>query len=521
MPQSQASLSRRFIIALMSVVIILVSIFAAIDISVNISRVETQLTQRLEDAAALAARGLSTPMWNIDEDTITDILRAALASEAIVYVRVVNEDGEANQQSLPAFQDQEPSFFEHSPEFLVTRLNILRDEEKLGTMHIAISRESVQREVRRNVIGVMVLTLLLLVAIILTSMIITRRYIARPLGQLQESAALIAGGDLTVPIDTARQDEIGRLARAFDTMRASIQQLIGALRESNTQLEEANRTLEQRVEERTAELAAANAEISSLNEQLQAENLRLGAELEITRQLQQMILPAPEELEAIEGLDIAGYMAPADEVGGDYYDVLADRGQVKIGIGDVTGHGLESGMVMLMTQMAVRTLLTNGESDPVRFLDTLNRALYGNVQRMGTDKNLTLALLDYADGTIRLSGQHEEMIVVRQGGEVELVDTVDLGFPIGLDDEIVQFIDHVTVPLQPGDGVVLYTDGITEADNPVGEQYGLERLCEVVCASWSHSSEVIKDAVVADLRHHIGDHVVYDDITLVVVKRQK
>lgn len=519
MPQSQASLSRRFIIALMSVVIILVGIFAAIAISVNLSRVEAQLIQRLEDAAALAARGLSTPMWNIDEDTIADILKAALASEAIVYVSVVSEDGDVSQQILPAFQDKELGFFEHSPRFFVTHLDILRDEKKLGTLHIAISRESVQHEIRLNMIGIVALTVLLLVAMIFTSILITRRYIAHPLGQLQQSATLIAGGDLTVPIDTKRQDEIGRLAQAFDTMRTSIQQLIGALRDSNTQLEEANRTLEQRVEERTAELAEANDEISALNERLTAENLRLGAELDITRRLQQMILPAPEELGAIDGLDIAGYMDPADEVGGDYYDVLAEKGQVKIGIGDVTGHGLESGMVMLMTQMAVRTLLTSGENDPVRFLDILNRTLYQNVQRMGTDKNLTLALLDYADGKVRLSGQHEEMIVARRGGAVELVDTIDLGFPIGLDNEIADFISHTTVCLAPGDGVVLYTDGITEAENAAREQYGLERLCEVVRQHWGKPANAVKEAVIMDVQRHIAGHEVYDDITLVVIKQ--
>ena len=303
-------------------------------------------------------------------------------------------------------------------------------------------------------------------------------------------------------------------------MRTSIQQLIGALRKSNMQLEEANYTLEQRVEERTAELATANDEISALNEQLKADNLRMGAELEVTRQLQQMILPAPEELVAIDGLDIAGYMDPADEVGGDYYDVLAQSGQIKIGIGDVTRHGLESGMVMLMTQMAVRTLLTSGETDPVRFLDILNRTLYGNVQRMGTDKNLTLALLDYANGEVRLSGQHEEMIVVRQNGEVERVDTVDLGFPIGLDDEIADFIGHTTVSLAPGDGIVLYTDGITEAENAAGEQYGLERLCQVVSQHWGQSAEATKEAVIRDVQGHIDGHEVYDDITLVVAKQQ-
>ena len=132
-------------------------------------------------------------------------------------------------------------------------------------------------------------------------------------------------------------------------------------------LEDYNRTLGQHVVERTTALAEANAEITALNTRLQAENLRLGAELEVTRELQQMLLPTPEELQQIDGLDIACYMAPAAEVGGDYYDVLQHNGQIKIGIGDVTGHGLESGVLMLMTQAIVRALLTNGETDPVRF----------------------------------------------------------------------------------------------------------------------------------------------------------
>ena len=278
--------------------------------------------------------------------------------------------------------------------------------------------------------------------------------------------------------------------------------------------------LERVVAERTSQLAEANVQITALNEELQTDNLRMGAELDVTRRLQEMILPATEELLQIDGLDIACHMQAADEVGGDYYDVLQNNGQVKIGIGDVTGHGLESGVVMVMTQAIVRALMVNGETDPVRFLTTLNHVLYGNMKRMGSDKNLTLCLLDYSDGLVKLSGQHEEMIVVRNDGTVEMVDTNDLGFPIGLDAEISDFIDQKTVRLQPGDGVVLYTDGVTEADNMADEQYGLERLCEVVRKHWKHSAEAIKDAVVSDVRQYIGEQVRYDDITLIVAKQR-
>ena len=289
---------------------------------------------------------------------------------------------------------------------------------------------------------------------------------------------------------------------------------------SYRQLEDYARNLEDKVKERTAELAQANEEISTLNEKLKEENLRMGAELDVARQLQQMVLPKPEELEAIEGIDIAGYMDPADEVGGDYYDVLHTDGLVTMGIGDVTGHGLESGILMLMTQTAVRTLQEIKESDPVKFLDTLNRTLYQNVQRMDSDKNLTLAILNYSEGRVSISGQHEETLLVRSGGHIERIDTMDLGLPIGMDDDIVDFIDQTIVELNPGDGVVLYTDGIPEAFDMNKKQYGMERLCEVISQNWQHTAQEIKQAVIDDVRDFIGKQKVFDDITLVVLKRQ-
>ncbi|MGB3206498.1 MAG: SpoIIE family protein phosphatase [Crinalium sp.] len=285
-------------------------------------------------------------------------------------------------------------------------------------------------------------------------------------------------------------------------------------------LEDYSHTLEEEVKERTAQLSQANAEIIGLNERLKAENLRMSAELAITRQLQQMILPKDNELSEIEGLEIAGFMEPADEVGGDYYDVVKHDGRVKIGIGDVTGHGLESGVLMIMAQTAVRTLLANNETDPVNFLNVVNRTLYDNVQRMNSDKTLTLCLLDYHDRTLHLSGQHEEMLVVRNGGVVERIDTIDLGFPIGLEPDISDFVAETQVHLNPGDLVVLYTDGITEAENIAKVPYGLERLCEVIQNNWQSSAAEIKQIVIEDVREHIGEQKVYDDITLLVLKQQ-
>ncbi len=199
--------------------------------------------------------------------------------------------------------------------------------------------------------------------------------------------------------------------------------------------------LRDREVEYLAQLNSANQEITFLNERLKAENFRLSAELKVTRKLQQMILPKDRELSQIEGLDIAGYMKLADEVGGDYYDVLQTNG-FKIGIGDVTGHGLESGVLMLMVQTAVRTLIENNETDPIKFLEVFNRTIYNNIQRMNSSKNLTLSLVNSHNCKLNLSGQHEEIIAIRSNETLECIDTINLGFPIGLEESIENFVSQ-------------------------------------------------------------------------------
>jgi len=156
--------------------------------------------------------------------------------------------------------------------------------------------------------------------------------------------------------------------------------------------------------------------------QLALENERMKTELEVTRRIQIMILPQKEELEQVAGLAIAGFMEPAEEVGGDYYEVLQhdNNGRILISIGDVTGHGLESGMLMLMTQAAVRTLLENDEQDTVKFFSSLNSIIYKNAQeRLEVDKNLTLSLLEYVP---TYTGDYESVVVMKTSLWCEMVN---------------------------------------------------------------------------------------------------
>ncbi len=283
-----------------------------------------------------------------------------------------------------------------------------------------------------------------------------------------------------------------------------------------------NKELEQRTKElqtKTLELSEANKINIALNEQLKSENYHLSTELDISRQLQKMLLPSEYELSQIDGLDIAGFMEPAEEVGGDYYDVIQHDGRVLMSMGDVTGHGLESGALAIMVQSAVRTLFANNETDSVKFFSALNQMVFHNAARMNTNKNLTLVVLEYQNGQVRLSGYHEDIIVVREG-EVELIDTTDLGFSVGFVDDIAHLVSDMKIQLNPGDVIVLYTDGITEAENIDRDFYGVERICEVVKQNWQLTAHEIVELVIEDVKQYIGKQKVFDDITLLVSKRK-
>ncbi len=286
-------------------------------------------------------------------------------------------------------------------------------------------------------------------------------------------------------------------------------------------LQEIQERLHQRQREADAlsqNLMVARQEILAMQSWLRMDSVHTGAEIKIARQIQKMLLPTGAEM-TILGLDIAAYMQPMDEVGGDYYDVLQTPTGVIIAIGDVTGHGLESGILMLMTQTAVRTLTEINQRNITEFFNTINRTLYHNVKRMNSDKCLSLMVLNYDEGKLTISGQHEDILVVRHNGIIERIDTFELGFPIGLEPDVSQFVNYVSIYLDPGDGVVLYTDGITEAQNLAKEFYGIDHLCDLVQKHWQTSAHEIQKIVINDVTEYIGTQKIMDDITLLILKR--
>jgi len=350
----------------------------------------------------------------------------------------------------------------------------------------------------------------------------TARWIANPILKLSIATQMLAQRPTAADLGRENTPKTAQSTgiREIELLAQSFAQMAAQLQSAFSSLESTNAALEQRVNQRTLELQEANTKIMALNDQLQAENLRMGAELDVARQMQQMILPRSHELLNLADLDIAGFMEVATEVGGDYYDIIHNNGRVTVGIGDVTGHGLQSGVLMIMVQTAVRTLLASEGQDLTRCLSLLNQVIYANAQRLSPGRNLTLALLDYQDGHLHLSGQHEEVLVVRANGQIERVDTIDLGFPLGIIADIEQFVQKTQIDLAPGDGVVLYTDGITEAENQHRQLYGMERLLAVIQAHWQHNAQEVLDAVMVDVRAHISDHTIFDDLTLIVIKKK-
>jgi sigma-B regulation protein RsbU (phosphoserine phosphatase) len=236
-------------------------------------------------------------------------------------------------------------------------------------------------------------------------------------------------------------------------------------------------------------------------------------EVEIARQIQMSILPRAVQ---IDGLEIAARMTTAERVGGDYYDVIPVEDGAWLGIGDVSGHGLNAGLVMLMTQSVASSLARSDSSSPADVVSSLNAVLFDNIrQRLLQHEHVTLTLLRYQrDGKVTFAGAHEEILVCRANGACERIATP--GTWVGVLPSIREHTRDTTLQLHPGDVMLLHTDGVTEAMNEQREQFGVERLSDLLVLLRRESPLDITNQILASLDAWTSNKA--DDATLVVAR---
>jgi serine phosphatase RsbU (regulator of sigma subunit) len=273
-----------------------------------------------------------------------------------------------------------------------------------------------------------------------------------------------------------------------------------------------NEGLERRVAEQSQLLEERLRRESALENEAALAPLR--KEIEIARQIQTSILPTEHR---VHGLEIAARMMTASEVGGDYYDVRLTADGCWLGIGDVAGHGLTAGLVMLMIQSGLSSLiLQNPEALPHQLLPALNQMLYGNLrQRMGRDDHATLTVFRFfSDGRLAYAGAHEDIIICSVSGKIRTILTH--GTWVGIQEDINHELESRTLKLTPGDLIVLFTDGIPEARRG-HECFGMPRLIAEVEKRHAQPVEEILDGILQTvIDYNTGP--MQDDATLLVLR---
>ena len=264
------------------------------------------------------------------------------------------------------------------------------------------------------------------------------------------------------------------------------------------------------------DLARQQAELQHLSEQ-ERHKERLEKELEIAGRLQTAILPTNL---TVPQLSIAARMEVASEVGGDLYDVLprGERG-AWIAIGDVAGHGLPAGVVMLMVRTGLAALVERDPNEsPAAILTRLNRLIHEAVkERLRTDEHVTLCLLRHdGDGNFVYAGAHEDILIRRQTtGLCDRIETEGTWLALRAETGSA-FIDR-SLHLNRGDTMLLMTDGLHEAERMDGAMYGVEAVMKSLEAvDDKSSSERMLDAVLNTQQATVRERS--DDVTLLVVQ---
>src|SRR5437764_4555847 len=261
-----------------------------------------------------------------------------------------------------------------------------------------------------------------------------------------------------------------------------------------------------------ASVAAIRVENARLTEE-QIERERLEREQQVASEIQQRFLPskAPQ----VTGYEVQGISFPWYEIGGDDYDFIErENGSLIVALGDVSGKGTAAALLMSSLHAAVHAQADANDSI-VKTIVAVNRYL---VESIPPNRFVTLfyAELDPKSGALAfLNAGHNPPLIVHAGGTMEQLASG--GLPLGILADA-DFREGRT-KLYPGDVLVVYSDGVSEAVNPNGEEFGATRLDEVVARTLDTSASAIRDRVESALTKFCQCTPAADDITLVIVKR--
>jgi sigma-B regulation protein RsbU (phosphoserine phosphatase) len=249
------------------------------------------------------------------------------------------------------------------------------------------------------------------------------------------------------------------------------------------------------------------------------EKKRLDHDLEIARDIQRILLPA--EAPAVNGFEINGINVPARQVSGDYFDYIkVDDERLGVAIADVSGKGVPASLIMAICRSVLRSQAAQNPS-PADVLQKVNRQLYPDIKE---DMFISMAylVLDHAhNGSVTLARAGHDAPLLYKRSAQSVTPVKPPGMVLGIDSGSVfdRLTNEVAVPLERDDCLVLYTDGVTEAIDGEGNEFGLERMMESVRASAANGAAAIVTRLIDDVRSFVGARPQNDDVTLIAIRK--
>lgn len=257
----------------------------------------------------------------------------------------------------------------------------------------------------------------------------------------------------------------------------------------------------------SAAIAIENARLY----QVAVEKGRLERELQMAREVQRSLLP--QQTPALPGFEIAAWWLPAREVSGDYYDYLkTDPDRLIVVIADVSDKGMPAALLMALTRSTVRACLTGAPSLAAGIANA-NRLLAADAAN-GMFVTLFCAEIGSDGDVTYVNAGHNPPLLVGAGGITELRRC---GAALGLFEDATY--SQRQVRLEPGDFIVFYTDGVTDAMDPAGAEFGKERLLALIRAQRQTTAPALAASLAAALQTFTAAAPAADDITLVIVRR--